>query len=95
MAIVEKFAIEGGTCELHKYGTLVLRAWPHPDGLPGDIRLSRADLAELFRLACGDNATMFAALARVFEHGHRFDDYIEEEFPYNPNNDFEYREEPF
>lgn len=93
MTIVEKFAIEGGTCELHKYGTIVLRAWPHPDGLPGDIRLSRADLAELFRMACGDAATLHDTLGRLFRLGHRFDGYDLEEYPVNPNID--YAEEPF
>lgn len=99
--IIDKYAIEGGTCELRKYGTVVLRAWPHPDGAPGDIRLSRTDLAELLRLSCGDIGTLLTVIGTVMTNGHRFTGYDPEPFPgVHPDreytaNRFDYDEEPF
>lgn len=102
MTEIEKFAVEGGTCTILRFGTVVLRAWPADDGLPGEVRLSRTDLAELFRRACGDPATMHQTLAQIFHFGHRLSGYDPDPFPgphpddeYPPIEYDDYTEEPF
>lgn len=71
--------------EIHPNGNL--RITPH-DGFPAAY-LGVYDLAELLRIACGDDATLLEVIASVMKHGHRFrSDFTPERFDYPEGEPF-------